>query len=90
MPHRRFSARHCNIDRSRLGIATLTASARYCIIDRPRPGCGYLVGGGTLVAWALIPAAAICGVSSFELARRNLRLVLIGLGVTTVVAMFLN
>lgn len=47
------------------------------------------VGGGTLIPWALIPAAAICGVSPFELARRNLKPVLLGLAVTTVVAMFL-
>lgn len=47
------------------------------------------VGGGTLVPWALIPAAAICGVSPFELARRNLKPVLIGLAVTTIVAMFM-
>ncbi|AOZ94696.1 hypothetical protein [Paenibacillus crassostreae] len=47
------------------------------------------VGGGTLIPWALIPAAAICGVSPFELARRNLKPVLIGLTVTTIVAMFL-
>lgn len=47
------------------------------------------VGGGTLIPWALIPAAAICGVSPFELARRNVKPVLIGLVVTTIVAMFL-
>ncbi|MNZ58875.1 hypothetical protein D3C78_768930 [compost metagenome] len=47
------------------------------------------VGGGTLIPWALIPAAAICGVSPFELARRNLKPVLLGLAVTTVVAIFL-
>ncbi len=47
------------------------------------------VGGGTLVPWALIPAAAICNVSPFELARRNLIPVCIGLIVTTIVAMFL-
>lgn len=47
------------------------------------------VGGGTLIPWALIPAAAICGVSPFELARRNLWPVLIGLAVTTIVAIFL-
>lgn len=47
------------------------------------------VGGGTLIPWALIPAAAICGVSPFELARRNLKPVLIGLGVTTLAAIFL-
>ncbi|MFJ8071635.1 hypothetical protein ACIQZD_22220 [Peribacillus sp. NPDC096447] len=48
-----------------------------------------IIGGGTLIPWALIPAAAICNVSPFELARRNLLPVTIGLAVTTVVAMFL-
>jgi hypothetical protein len=47
------------------------------------------VGGGTLVPWAVIPAAAICGVDPFELARRNLKPVFIGLVVTTIVAIFL-
>ncbi|WP_232696426.1 hypothetical protein [Brevibacillus daliensis] len=62
------------------GIATLTALGQIAAI---------WVGGGTLVPWALIPAAAICGVSPFELARRNLIPVTIGLLVTTVVAIFL-
>lgn len=62
------------------GIATLTALGQIAAI---------WVGGGTLVPWALIPAAAICGVSPFELARRNLLPVLAGLAVATVVAMFL-
>lgn len=60
--------------------ATLTALGQVAAI---------WVGGGTLIPWALIPAAAICGVSPFELARRNLKPVLLGLAVTTVVAMFL-
>ncbi|BCB02941.1 hypothetical protein [Bacillus sp. KH172YL63] len=62
------------------GIATLTALGQVAAI---------WVGGGTLVPWALIPAAAICGVDPFELARRNLLPVLIGLTATTIVAMFL-
>jgi hypothetical protein len=62
------------------GIATLTALGQIAAI---------WVGGGTIIPWALIPAAAICGVNPFELARRNLYPVLIGLAVTTVVAMFL-
>ncbi|AIQ66082.1 membrane protein [Paenibacillus stellifer] len=62
------------------GAATLTALGQVAAI---------WVGGGTLIPWALIPAAAICGVSPFELARRNLKPVLIGLAVTTVFAMFL-
>ncbi len=47
------------------------------------------IGGGTVVPWGLIPAAAICNVSPMELARRNIIPVLIGLVVTTIVAMFL-
>jgi hypothetical protein len=62
------------------GAATLTALGQISAI---------WVGGGTLVPWALIPAAAICGVDPFELARRNLLPVTIGLIVTTIVAMFL-
>lgn len=62
------------------GIPTLTALGQIAAI---------WVGGGTLVPWALIPAAAICNVSPFELARRNLLPVIIGLIVTTIVAMFI-
>jgi hypothetical protein len=62
------------------GAATLTALGQISAI---------WVGGGTLVPWALIPAAAICNVDPFELARRNLLPVVIGLIVTTIAAMFL-
>lgn len=62
------------------GAATLTALGQIA---------GIWVGGGTLVPWALIPAAAICNVDPFELARRNILPVTIGLVVTTIVAMFL-
>ncbi|MFC0335555.1 hypothetical protein ACFOLF_04970 [Paenibacillus sepulcri] len=62
------------------GAATLTALGQVAAI---------WVGGGTLIPWALIPAAAICGVDPFELARRNLKPVLLGLAVTTLVAMFI-
>ncbi|TDL81039.1 hypothetical protein [Peribacillus frigoritolerans] len=62
------------------GAATLTALGQITAI---------WVGGGTIIPWALIPAAAICGVDPFELARRNILPVTIGLIVTTIVAMFL-
>lgn len=62
------------------GISTLTALGQIAAI---------WVGGGTLVPWALIPAAAICKVDPFELARRNLLPVCIGLVVTTIFAIFL-
>ncbi|MGG1481555.1 hypothetical protein ABE402_11700 [Bacillus smithii] len=62
------------------GTAVLTALGQVAAI---------WVGGGTLIPWALIPAAAICDVDPFELARRNLIPVCFGLLVTTIVAVFL-
>ncbi|MGJ7910266.1 hypothetical protein [Neobacillus sp. LXY-1] len=62
------------------GAATLTALGQIAAI---------WVGGGTLIPWALIPAAAICNVDPFELARRNLVPVVVGLIVTTIAAIFL-
>ncbi len=62
------------------GVATLTALGQIAAI---------WVGGGTLIPWAVIPAAAICGVDPFELTRRNFKPVVIGLVVTTIVGMFL-
>ena len=62
------------------GVATLTALGQVA---------GIWVGGGTLIPWAVIPVAAICGVDPFELTRRNFKPVVIGLVVTTVVSMFL-
>lgn len=62
------------------GVTTLTALGQVAAI---------WVGGGTLIPWAVIPVAAICGVDAFELARRNIKPVVIGLAVTTIVAIFL-
>lgn len=62
------------------GVATLTALGQIAAI---------WVGGGTLIPWAVIPAAAICGVDPFELTRRNFKPVVIGLVVTTIVGIFL-
>ncbi|HHU78119.1 MAG: hypothetical protein ACOX27_08285 [Caldicoprobacterales bacterium] len=62
------------------GVATLTALGQIAAI---------WVGGGTIIPWAVIPAAAICGVSPFELVRRNMKPVIIGLAATTIVAIFL-
>ncbi len=62
------------------GVTTLTALGQVAAI---------WVGGGTLIPWAVIPVAAICGVDAFELARRNIKPVVIGLAVTTIVAVFL-
>ncbi len=62
------------------GIGTLTALGQIAAI---------FTGGGTLIPWSVIAAAAICNVSPFELARRNLLPVMIGLFVTTIVAIFL-
>mgnify|MGYP001012920742 FL=1 len=62
------------------GVATLTALGQIAAI---------WVGGGTLIPWAVIPAAAICGVDPFELTARNFKPVAIGLVVTTIIAMFI-
>lgn len=62
------------------GIDTLTALGQIGAI---------YTGGGTLIPWSLIAVAAICNVSPFELARRNLLPVMIGFLVTTLVAIFL-
>ncbi|HSQ87663.1 TRAP transporter large permease subunit [Romboutsia sp.] len=47
------------------------------------------VGGGCLVPWALVSAAAICGVSPIDLAKRNFIPVIVGLVVTTLVAVLI-
>nr|WP_092072535.1 hypothetical protein [Dendrosporobacter quercicolus]NSL48525.1 hypothetical protein [Dendrosporobacter quercicolus DSM 1736]SDM43496.1 hypothetical protein SAMN04488502_104234 [Dendrosporobacter quercicolus] len=52
------------------GIATMTALGQIAAI---------FTGGGTLIPWSVIAVAAICNVSPFELARRNLLPVLSGL-----------
>ncbi len=62
------------------GIATLTALGQIAAI---------WVGGGTIIPWAVIPAAAVCGVDPFELARRNIKPVVIGLFVTVIVGIIL-
>jgi hypothetical protein len=47
------------------------------------------VGGGCLVPWSLVAAAAICGVDPIELAKRNFIPVITGLVVTTIVAIII-
>ncbi|MZK49761.1 hypothetical protein GT715_04305 [Clostridium beijerinckii] len=62
------------------GVATLTALGQIA---------GIWVGGGTVIPWAIIPVAAICGVDAFELAKKNLKPVVIGLIITTIVAVII-
>lgn len=62
------------------GIETLAALGQIAAI---------WVGGGTLIPWAVIPAAAICNVDPFELTRKNFKPVMIGLIVTTIIGIFL-
>jgi TRAP-type C4-dicarboxylate transport system permease large subunit len=62
------------------GTATLTALGQIA---------GIWVGGGTIIPWAVIPVAAICGVDPFELAKKNIKPVVIGLVVTTIVAILI-
>lgn len=62
------------------GIETFTALGQIS---------GIWIGGGTLVPWAVIPVAAICGVDPFELTKKNLKPVVIGLIVTTFVVILM-
>lgn len=62
------------------GVETLTALGQLT---------GIWVGGGTLVPWAVIPVAAICGIDPFELTKKNFKPVVIGLIVTTLVAILI-
>jgi TRAP-type C4-dicarboxylate transport system permease large subunit len=62
------------------GVETLTALGQLA---------GIWVGGGTIIPWAVIPVAAICGVDAFELAKKNIKPVVIGLIATTLVAIFI-
>ena len=48
-----------------------------------------VVGGGTIIPWAVIPAAALTGTDPVELARRNLVPTLLGLVGVVVVAIFM-
>ncbi|WP_446898439.1 hypothetical protein ACSVC9_00495 [Clostridium sp. LBM24168] len=62
------------------GIDVLTAMGQIAAI---------YVGGGTIIPWAVIPVAAICKVDVFELTKRNLKPVILGLVVTSIFAVFL-
>ena len=50
---------------------------------------GIWVGGGCLVPWGLISAAAICGVNPVDLAKRNFKPIMIGFVATTLVAILI-
>lgn len=63
-----------------LDQATLTALGQYFCIA---------VGGGCIVPWAVIPAAAITGTDPIEVARRNLIPTLAGLAAVFIVAVFM-
>lgn len=45
--------------------------------------------GGTIIPWAVIPVAAICGISPQDLARKNLIPVLCGITAAMIVALFI-
>jgi hypothetical protein len=65
---------------TKLDVATLGALGQYFAIA---------VGGGTIIPWALIPAAGITGTDPVEIARRNLLPTLLGLAGVVVVAIFM-
>jgi hypothetical protein len=63
-----------------LDLASLTALGQFICIA---------VGGGCIVPWAVIPAAAITGTDPVEVARRNLVPTLLGLVGVMIVAIFM-
>jgi hypothetical protein len=63
-----------------LNLPTLTALGQFFCIA---------VGGGCIVPWAVIPAAAITGTDPVEVARRNLVPTLLGLTAVLIVAIFM-
>ena len=65
---------------TKLDVATLGAVGQYFAI---------VVGGGTIIPWAVIPAAAITGTDPVEIARRNLVPTLAGLVGVIIVTIFM-
>jgi hypothetical protein len=65
---------------TKLDIATLGALGQYFAVA---------VGGGTIIPWAVIPAAAITGTDPVEIARRNLWPTLLGFVGVVIVAIFM-
>ena len=65
---------------TKLDIATLGALGQYFAVA---------VGGGTIIPWAVIPAAAITGTDPVEIARRNLWPTLLGFIGVLIVAIFM-
>ena len=47
------------------------------------------VGGGTIIPWSVIPAAAICNVEPFEVVKKNIVPVTVGLIAITIMAIFI-
>jgi len=65
---------------TQLDVATLGALGQFFAVA---------VGGGTIIPWALIPAAAITGTDPVEIARRNLWPAMAGFVGVIIVAIFL-
>jgi TRAP-type C4-dicarboxylate transport system permease large subunit len=65
---------------TKLDIATLGALGQYFAVA---------VGGGTIIPWAVIPAAAITGTDPVEIARRNLWPTLLGFVGVVIVSIFM-
>jgi hypothetical protein len=63
-----------------LDVATLGALGQFFAV---------CVGGGTIIPWAVIPAAAITGTDPVEIARRNLWPTMLGFAGVVIVAIFM-
>ncbi len=65
---------------AKLDVATLGALGQYFAVA---------VGGGCVIPWALIPAAAVTGTDPIEVARRNLFPSIMGFIGVVIVAIFM-
>ncbi len=65
---------------TKLDVATLGALGQYFAVA---------VGGGTIIPWAVIPAAAITGTDPVEIARRNLWPTMMGFVGVVIIAIFM-
>jgi hypothetical protein len=47
------------------------------------------IGGGTIIPWSVVPIAAVCNVEPFDIVRKNLIPVLVGITATIIFAVIL-
>lgn len=76
-----------------IGATAATFSGALPVNNEVLAGMGQLItiwiGGGTVIPWAVIPVAAICGVSPVELVRKNMIPVMCGMAAVIIAALIM-